>query len=369
MNNNMKKISTLVPLLGSYSADDCQFLLQEISSDFETIENKEKLIQSGKMHYSEVINQESAPSAEYLELFFEMMSLNKAKLAMDIQKLADVIIGNYPIFGLNADRPIVLMSLARAGTPIGVLLKKALELKGVYAEHYSISIIRDKGIDEVALQYVCDRYADQSLCFIDGWTAKGVITKELHKSVTDFNQKFDTKVPKSLYVVSDIGLKADYYATTEDYAIPSALLNSTISGLLSRTILNEKTMGGFHGCVRYDHLEDNDVSQWFVDEICEEFLCEHDRESLNNVNRLDADDFIKKIQSEFAVSDINRIKPGIAEATRVMLRRVPDVLIVNSMHVKETAHLVKIAQEKGVDIVVDELMPFRATALIKDVMI
>lgn len=368
MKNAITEISKMSPLVGSYSANDCQFLLQEINPDFQSIANKEVLIQSGAMHYSEMINQEDAPTREYLALFYQMMDANKAKLAADTQYLADIIQKNYANYGHNEDRPIVLMSLARAGTPIGVLLKRALEREGLYVVHYSISIIRDKGIDETALQYVCDRYSDQSLCFIDGWTAKGVITKELHSSVMAFNEKFGASVPKDLYVISDIGLKADYYATTEDYAIPSALLNSTISGLVSRSILNEATAGGFHGCVRYTHLNDFDVSQWFIDEVVGAMTDNYSRNAAESIDPNAAQYFLERVQKEYCVSDINRIKPGIAEATRVMLRRVPDTLIVNSVDTAENQHLVKIAEEKGIDIVVDSTMPFCATAIIKDVL-
>jgi hypothetical protein len=45
---------------------------------------------------------------------------------------------------------VVIASLARAGTPIGVLLLRTLRAQGVPAVHYSISIIRDRGIDRVA---------------------------------------------------------------------------------------------------------------------------------------------------------------------------------------------------------------------------
>ena len=45
---------------------------------------------------------------------------------------------------------LVIVSLARAGTPIGVLIKRYLEKKYcVQLTHYSISIIRGRGIDKM----------------------------------------------------------------------------------------------------------------------------------------------------------------------------------------------------------------------------
>src|SRR3546814_8830535 len=41
--------------------------------------------------------------------------------------------------------------------------------------------------------------------------------------------------------------------------------------------------------------------------------------------RLEADEMIRSIADECGVRDLNRIKPGIAEATRAILRRVPEI--------------------------------------------
>ncbi|MFP3472223.1 tellurite-like stress resistance cysteine protease StiP, partial [Micrococcus sp. SIMBA_144] len=65
----------------------------------------------------------------------------------------------------------VLVSLARAGTPIGVLIKRYLFYKYDQSfPHYSISIIRDRGIDEEALRYILNEHPGSSISFIDGWT-------------------------------------------------------------------------------------------------------------------------------------------------------------------------------------------------------
>ncbi|MFS1429810.1 cysteine protease StiP domain-containing protein, partial [Vibrio splendidus] len=223
----------LTPILGSYSADDCQFLMQEIETEYVSIEEKERRIQTGESHYSEMINKESVPSDSYMALFTEMLSKYDVRLANEVVSLATKIIAMRPESG-SEDVPIVLVSLARAGTPIGVLVKRAVEFLGYNAVHYSISIIRDKGIDEVALKHLTDKYTDESLVFIDGWTAKGVITRELKESVRQFNDKNGTLVAPELFVIADIGGTATVCSTQEDYAIPSSILNSTVSGLISR---------------------------------------------------------------------------------------------------------------------------------------
>lgn len=358
------------PMQGSYKESDCLFLMQEVQVKFETAEQRESKVQSGIVHYSEKVGNESPPTEEYSNLFYEMMEKHKGRLATEVMSLAKKIVSNRSTYG-TVDNPIVLLSLARAGTPIGVLLKRALDKLQVSSVHYSISIIRDKGIDEAALDYIVQNYDDGAAVFIDGWTAKGVITKELHQAVEKYNALKGTNIPKELFVISDIGGTADVTATYDDYTMPSALMNSTVSGLLSRSVLNDEILatGGFHGCVVYRHLAEHDLSNWFIDEIdklmdvhsvCDDVVVSKEERQLVTKK------FMNTIMTEYSVSNINRVKPGIAEATRIMLRRTPDLLMVKDMQHVDTAHLVQIAIEKSIEIVVIEDMPFGACSIIRD---
>ena len=60
-------------------------------------------------------------------------------------------------------------------------------------------------------------------------------------------------ISDKLYVISDIANVSDFAVNNEDYLIPSSALNSTISGLVSRSILNKTYIknGDFHGCRYY----------------------------------------------------------------------------------------------------------------------
>ncbi|MEZ8293426.1 cysteine protease StiP domain-containing protein [Vibrio splendidus] len=360
-------------IIGSYPASDCLFLLKEIPQNFVEVDDKERLIQSGEMHYSEMVSQEEAPSSDYMTIYRDLMDAHGDQIAMEVIQLAKEIVFNRLGYGLTPEQPLVLVSLLRAGTPIGVLLNRTLEMMGFHSIHYSISIIRDRGIDDTALSYICENYQDESIVFIDGWTAKGVITRELKSTIGDFNRTHNTSVPDQLFVISDIGGSADVSVTAQDYAMPSCLLNSVISGLVSRSVLG-KNEQGLHGCVRYDHLQDHDVSNRFINQIMNgvpSWL-------LSGVPEVNLDtpevrqqrvvQFLVRIQSEFGVTDINRIKPGIAEATRVMLRRVPDVLLVQSMDDPSVRHLHQIAKEKAIEVIEYPDMPFGACGLIKDIL-
>ena len=354
------------PLVVSYSKDDCQFLLKPIEVNFQSIKEKEYMIQTKKMHYSEMIHREIAPSDEYISQFLYFTNKYKERLASEIMRLALEI-------STKRTNGITLVSLARAGTPIGVLLKRALDKLKIKSVHYSISIIIDKGIDFVALNWLIDekKVNPNSICFIDGWTAKGVITRELKKSIDIFNKKNQSNILDELFVVSDIGGVADVSATYEDYVIPNSIMNSTVSGLISRTILNEKiTNSDFHGCVIYDHLKDIDYSNWFISQVVEVMdTCKvAPKVSKSSLDVREAvQSFVHKIMNDFNISNYNRIKPGISEATRVMLRRVPDILLVKNKEDSNIEHLKYLSIKKKVKMIEYKDMPLNACALIKDV--
>ena len=63
------------------------------------------------------------------------------------------------------------------------------------------------------------------------------------------------------------------YGTREDFLIPSACLNSTVSGLISRTVLRADLVGphDFHGAKFYRELAGADVSVDFLDTVAARF--------------------------------------------------------------------------------------------------
>jgi hypothetical protein len=58
-----------------------------------------------------------------------------------------------------------------------------VERLGRAAPHYSISIIRDRGLDPAALAHIAARHEPADVVFVDGWTGKGAIAGELHRSL------------------------------------------------------------------------------------------------------------------------------------------------------------------------------------------
>ena len=128
-------------------------------------------------------------------------------------------------------------------------------------------------------------------------------------------------------MLADPGGFASLAASHEDWLIPSGILGASVSGLISRSILNKALIGpsDFHGSVPVNHLADIDVSLQFVDRITQlmrQFsnrpavqTSTEDKENLRKqvVQAVDA------ISARYSVENLNRIKPGIAEATRAAL--------------------------------------------------
>jgi hypothetical protein len=349
---------------GTYKENDVTFLLKQIDIKETDIKNKELLIQSGKKHYSEMLSFEKAPSKDYLNVFYESLEINKDEFAKDILYMSNII---------NKKKKPVIVSLARAGTPIGVLIKRTI--KDIFnrdINHYSVSIVRDKGLDLNALKYIVKNHQDSEIIFLDGWTGKGVISRELKKSVELFNNQNNTNVSSDLYVLSDISGAADYFSTNNDYLIPSAILNSTISGLVSRTIIDidNSNNNDFHACKFYDYLLEHDISLWFVDymmEIIKKLDLKLLNTQLNNLNndlKLKSLDFINKTMEKYSIDNINYIKPGIGETTRVLLRRVPERILIKKIDSNQVKHLIVLAKEKNcrIDEIID--MPYNAVGLI-----
>ncbi len=351
---------------GSYLQDDVEFLLKIIDINFTTVEEKEQLIQSGKLHYSQMLSAEYEPSEDYLNIFYKAYEMNKLRFANDILTFA---------YNLSLKKDIVLISLVRAGTPIGVLLKRVLrDIFKKKVKHYSISIIRDREIDNLALKHILVPSPQKEFIFVDGWTGKGVINRELKEFIAKFNQKNSTNISDKLYVLSDIAGVSDFAVNYDDYLIPSSALNSTISGLVSRSVLNEKYIkkGDFHGCRYYKEYEKSDLSLWFVDEIMKIIKdLKIDKKPLVSKNthlNIDVNEFLQKIQKDFEIDNINYIKPGIGECTRVLLRRVPHLIMVKDLDSKEIQHLKLLAIEKNVKIIENRNLPYTALAIIKDVL-
>ncbi|OQA14950.1 MAG: Cysteine protease StiP precursor [bacterium ADurb.Bin363] len=109
------------------------------------------------------------------------------------------------------------------------------------------------------------------------------------------------------------------------------------------------------------------MSNLFLDEISKHFsLIE-----INNIEPLEGEVLntgmkdVKSIQKDFNISNINLIKPGVGEATRVLLRRLPWLILVDRINNPVLKPVLLLAEEKGTEVQVYSKMSYSCCGLIK----
>ncbi len=348
----------------SYKPEDVTILLKDITGQIEPLDSsvRERLIQSGT-HYSEMLPREYPPSPEYLAAYKDALHRYAQTTADAVAVVAE------RIFASRQQKP-VLVSLARAGTPIGILIRRYLEERyHVEVPHYTISIIRGKGIDRNAVNYLLDRYDPQQIQFVDGWTGKGAIQRQLNEAMQDYPE-----INAGVAVLSDPAGVAEFCGTREDFLIASSCLNSTVSGLISRTFFRSDIIGAgdFHGAMYYEEFESDDLTYEFIDTITEKFRFPVNGAfpfPIPDTNNYEIGQGLaetKEIAERFSIADINLVKPSIGETTRVLLRRIPWKILVHSLQDEEhLGHIYRLAAEKGVAVEEYPLRNYKACGLIR----
>ncbi|MFF9840664.1 phosphoribosyltransferase [Streptomyces sp. NPDC013740] len=353
------------PAFSSYAPEEVGWLLQDLSDvELEApTEEREEAIQSGGAHYAESLPVEYQPSERYQELFQAALDGSAARIARAVGTVTETVLAE------RAGRP-VLVSLARAGTPVGVLMRRwAQHRHGLELPHYAVSIVRGRGIDANALRWLAAHHDPADVVFVDGWTGKGAITRELGAALRDF-PGFDPEVA----VLADPGSCVRTYGTREDFLIPSACLNSTVSGLISRTVLRADLVGphDFHGAKYYRELAGADVSGAFLDAVAARFdevapAVDEEAKQLLAADRTPTWEgwaAVERISEEYGIHDVNLVKPGVGETTRVLLRRVPWKILAKRGAGADLAHVRLLAEQRGVPVEEVDDLPYSCVGLI-----
>ncbi|MDE7244618.1 MAG: cysteine protease StiP family protein [Oscillospiraceae bacterium] len=345
-------------MFSTYRPEDVTILLKDISGLVTPLSTpeRERLIQSG-VHYSEMLPVEYEPTEQYLRTYHTALRRYGQMTADAVAQAAEQIWAEKGPEG-------VLVSLARAGTPAGILIRRFLrQFHGADLPHYTISIIRGRGIDKNAMSYILARHKPADLQFVDGWTGKGAIQSQLREAMRDY-----PGVSPGLAVLSDPACAAEKYGTRDDFLIASSCLNSTVSGLLSRTFLRGDIIGAddFHGTVFYENLRDKDLTYQFIKEIADRFRKPEQCNTASPEKWGAGLEEVREICHTFGINDVNLVKPGTGEATRVLLRRVPWKILVRSLDDGEhLGHIFQLAREKQVEVVEYPLRRYRACGLIR----
>ncbi|WP_371597761.1 phosphoribosyltransferase [Streptomyces sp. NBC_00564] len=359
------------PAFSSYAPEDVGWLLQDLSDvTLEApTEEREEAIQSGGAHYAESLPVEYQPSAHYQELFHAALGTSAARIAQAVGAVTELVLAE------RSPRP-VLVSLARAGTPVGVLMRRwAQHQHGLDLPHYAVSIVRGRGIDANALRWLAAHHDPADVVFVDGWTGKGAITRELADAIREFEKvEGVTGFDPEIAVLADPGSCVRTYGTREDFLIPSACLNSTVSGLISRTVLRSDLVGehDFHGAKFYRELAGSDVSVDFLDAVAARFAEVADAACAQAKELLAADRTptwvgwaaVERISEEYEIHDVNLVKPGVGETTRVLLRRVPWKILARAGAGADLDHVRLLAEQRGVPVEEVAELPYTCVGLI-----
>ncbi|MGP3971189.1 phosphoribosyltransferase [Streptomyces sp. 6N223] len=349
------------PAFSSYTPEEVGWLLKDLSEVTleRPTEEREEAIQHGGAHYAEMLPVEYQPSADYQRLFHAALDTSARRIARAVGTVTEAILAERTRPG---SRP-VLVSLARAGTPIGILLRRwAAHAHGLDLPHYAVSIVRGRGLDATALRWLATHHDPEDVVFIDGWTGKGAIARELAQAVAAYDGPGRGRFDPSLAVLADPGRCVTTFGTREDYLIPSACLNSTVSGLISRTVLRADLIGpnDFHGAKHYRELAASDVSGDFLDAVGSHFAdpalaagAAADAAALLAADRTPTWSgwrAVERISEEYGIGDVNLVKPGVGETTRVLLRRVPWRILTRRGAGAELDHIRLLAEQRGVPV-------------------
>ena len=73
------------------------------------------------------------------------------------------------------------------------------------------------------------------------------------------------------------------------------------------------------------------------------------------------------IKQKYYIDDINFIKPGVGETTRVLLRRIPYKILVDDLNDEKLRHILSLAEEKNVEVEEADLKAYSCGGIIKRV--
>jgi Phosphoribosyl transferase (PRTase)/PELOTA RNA binding domain len=335
----------------SYLETDLKLHLDLGEVELVDILEKERRLKQGES-YGRLLTPETLPNAEQSHWFEVLLEQHGPRIAAQIVSLGNQLRVAY-------GSHLTLVSLARAGIPVGVSLTRFLRTLGCDVSHHGISIIRGHGLDMVALEEIVRERGSNGIVFMDGWTGKGSIRNELNQSLTEQKSAGQTVAP-TLAVLCDPAGIADFQATFEDQILPHACLNATVGGLISRTFLHD---GARHAARFETDLVSADSSLEYVNRI-ERLMLEGNHLSISlGVRPINAAAQALELGLLHGTKNPHHVKPSLGEAWRTLLRRKPRALLLGPEHAEQTA-ILAYAQHKNVPLTRVEAMPYQAIALL-----
>ncbi|UQN09881.1 cysteine protease StiP domain-containing protein [Deinococcus sp. QL22] len=328
-------------------AADAEVHLRAAQPHLVSVQEKETLLRAG-VSYGTLLTPEGVPTEVQTAAYRAALIRNGERVGALLASLTAEILATY-------SQP-VLVSLARAGTPVGCAMRRLARRWGSELPHHTLSIIRGSGIDGVALQAVRRQHPHGQLIFVDGWTGKGSIYEALVGSLP-------ADIPTRLAVLSDPAGVALHAATHDDLLLPHAALNASVCGLLSRTFVTEE--GGLHAARIEEQLRGHDHTAEYLealDTLTTPFTLEFHLPVGPRPQR--PYDRVTALAATLGVTDPHLVKPSVGEATRVFLRRQPAHLMLREAEHPDTLHLQALAEAAQVPVSIHPTLPYLAAALI-----
>ena len=312
------------PEFGSFARDEVGWLLSDLSAvalETPTAE-REAALGTGRLHYSQSLPQEPVPAPAYERVVARALERSAAPVAGAVGVLADRVLA-------LRGRGAVLVSLARAGTPVGVLVRRwAARVRGVVLPHYAMSVLRGRGLDRAALDALVAAHDPAALVLVDAWTGAGGIVDEVAADLARYARETGVVVDPTVAVLADPAHRATLYGSREDLLVPQACLNATVGGLVSRTVDRPDLLppGSYQGAKSYPGLAGVDRTATFLDAVSAHFPT--GRPPAAALPSDPGDDargprYLAALAVDLGVTDPRRLRPGIGETTRALLRRDP----------------------------------------------
>ena len=147
-------------------------------------------------------------------------------------------------------------------------------------------------------------------------------------------------------------------------------MNSTVSGLISRSLYTEP-QPGLHRAIFYDNLIEFDHSLAFIEQIDskrQQLASSPKNLPTFNQPRYSTQSIIDELAVDYNINNRNRIKPTIAEATRAILRRDPERILLATASHPDTTLLRHLCSDRNIEISVlgAKILPYQAITLIKE---
>jgi hypothetical protein len=302
------------------------------------------------------------PSPEYMRLLAKATDRHAAQTAFAVGTLTDTV--------LSTQRAPIIVSIMRAGVPVGVLMHRWAARRGAELPHYAISIVQEAGIDSAALRWLAEHHDPAQIVFVDGWTGKGTVARTLQQSLRTATEKHGIRFPPTLGVLADPGNCTSLCGTREDFLIPSAGLDSTATGLISRSVYHPDLMGpgSFHAAAFHRDLADADTSHAFLEAVTAHFdeaaaalkhgIPAQGKPDWSGRRAADA------IARRHRLDHIDLVKPGVCETTRVLVQWKVNTLLIHPDAERDLEHVLLLATERHTPIDYADDMPFSCAALV-----